>query len=237
MCALLFYVDLGIGKTTLSNELCVRWASEGYLADMFDVVILIPIRAVQQKSLKLVMVEHVGSLEAYQELESSLGAGCLIILEGLDEMAVKVLNDPFFNSVVEENTLFEEATVMITSRPHVCKNLLFSRKIEIVGFGEVQIKRFVEMSFSNDCSAAETFLKQVKDYPSLYGLCYVPLSLAMVIEIFRCNQKMLPSSLIRLYQLVILMVLHRQVKKDSRQIQSVTTIGSAQEVLFNITTV
>ena len=47
----------GIGKTTLANELCVRWARDRFLAEDFDAVVLIPLRSVQQGSLKDVIVK------------------------------------------------------------------------------------------------------------------------------------------------------------------------------------
>ena len=57
-----------------------------FIADKFDAVISIPLRLVQQKSLAEVLAEHIGK-EDYQKLIESLGSRCLIILEGLDEMA------------------------------------------------------------------------------------------------------------------------------------------------------
>ena len=41
---------VGIGKTTLANEICVKWAKrDGFLAEDFDVVILIPLMLGQLK--------------------------------------------------------------------------------------------------------------------------------------------------------------------------------------------
>ena len=74
----------GIGKTTLANEICLRWAMpncEDDLSDDFDTVLLIPMRCVQQRSLEQVMIEFIGE-EAYQQLKKSAGNRCLIILEG-----------------------------------------------------------------------------------------------------------------------------------------------------------
>ena len=48
----------GIGKTTLCHELCLRWARDGYLAEDFDVVALVPLRSVQQKSLEDTISEN-----------------------------------------------------------------------------------------------------------------------------------------------------------------------------------
>ena len=113
----------GIGKTTLVNEICVRWARDGFLAEDFDVVVLIPLRSVQERSVEEVMMEYIGE-ENYQQLKKSAGRRCLIILEGLDEIAVdRRQSDPFLLCLVKECTLLEDATIIITSRPHACEEI------------------------------------------------------------------------------------------------------------------
>ena len=77
----------GIGKTTLANKICLQWARDGFLADEFDAVILIPLRSVQRRSLEKVLMQHVGE-EDYPKLKKSAGNRCLLILEGFDEMLV-----------------------------------------------------------------------------------------------------------------------------------------------------
>ena len=108
----------GIGKTTLANEICLQWARDGFLSDEFDAVIMIPLRSVQERSLEKVMMEHVGE-EDYPKLKKSAGSRCLLILEGLDEMEVnRRQSDVILKRLIEENTLLEKATLLITSRPH-----------------------------------------------------------------------------------------------------------------------
>ena len=74
----------GIGKTTLANEICLKWATDGFLSEDFDAVVLIPMRCVQQRSLEEVIIEYIEE----EQLKKSAGSRCLIVLEGLDEMAV-----------------------------------------------------------------------------------------------------------------------------------------------------
>jgi len=203
----------GIGKTTLANEICLKWArGDGFLAKDFDAVILIPLRSVQQRSLEEVMMEYIGE-ENYQQLKKSAGSRCLIILEGFDEMAVECRqNDPFLIRLIKECIVLEEAIVIITSRPHACEGIDAGRRIEVVGFGKDEIREFVENSFSKDIELTE-FLQQLNDYPQLHSLCYVPMNLVMIVDIFHCNEKKLPSTLTELYRLFIVMTVKRQVKK------------------------
>ena len=203
----------GIGKTTLANEICLQWARDGFLADEFDAVIMIPLRSVQERSLEKVMMEHVGE-EDYPKLKKSAGSRCLLILEGLDEMEVnRRQSDVILKRLIDENTLLEKATLLLTARPHACEKLVVGRRIEVVGFGDKEIREFVENSFPNDVESVEEFMRQLTEYPQLHSLCYVPLNLVMIIDIFRFSQKKLPSTITELYRLFIVMILQREVVK------------------------
>ena len=203
----------GIGKTTLANEICLQWARDGFLADEFDAVIMIPLRSVQERSLEKVMMEHVGE-EDYLKLKKSAGSRCLLILEGLDEMEInRRQSDVILKRLIDENTLLEKATLLLTARPYACEKLVVDRRIEVVGFGNKEIREFVESSFPNDVESIEEFMRQLTEYPQLHSLCYVPLNLVMIIDIFRFSKKKLPSRLTELYRLFIVMILQREVVK------------------------
>ena len=222
---------VGIGKTTLINEICLKWARDGFLAEDFDIVVLIQLRSVQNMSLKEAIVEHIG-IESYKQMMDSAGSRCLIALEGLDEMAAeRRQTDPFLCSLYRRHPLLQEATIIITSRPHACEKLTVSRKIEVVGFGIEEIKEYIEMSLSNDTELVKKFLQQLGDYPHLLSICYVPMSLAMVVEIFTNHtQKILPLTLTELYQQFIVMLLQRELSKDSiNQPSSLTATSTVCE--------
>ncbi|XP_065908368.1 NACHT, LRR and PYD domains-containing protein 1-like isoform X2 [Dysidea avara] len=224
----------GIGKTTLVNEICVRWARDGFLVDLFDVVMLIPLRTVQQRPLEEVMAEHTRD-EAYQLVKKTDGSRCLIILDGLDEISVgHARNDAFLTRLIGF-TVLVKATILITSRPHACQELVANRTIEVVGFGEDQIKEFVTNVFSDDVQSVETFLQHLDNYSHIYELCYVPMSLVMVTQIFQYRQKSLPSTLTELYKLFIVMILCREKKKSiEKKVISPAIATTVEEKLHNI---
>ena len=144
----------GIGKTTLADELCVRWARDDFLAKDFDAVVLISLRSVQQRSLKDVIKREIGK-ENYQQLKKSAGSRCLIILEGLDEMGVdRRQNDPFLIRLIKECNKLQKATILITSRPHACEEIDAGRRVEVVGFGNDEIQEFVGKSFPQDVQSS-----------------------------------------------------------------------------------
>lgn len=200
-------------------------------------MIMIPLRSVQHASLEKVIEEHVGK-DSYEQLKESAGARCLIILEGLDEITFdRQQRDPFFVRLVKECTLFEEAKVLITSRPHACIQLKPGRRIEIMGFGKAQIKEYVEKSLP-DCQDVDTFLQHLEEKVYLRSLCYVPMNLIMIIEIFLCKNKQFPSTMTELYQTFVVMTLHKQLQrscKDNKSVISSATIISAnREALCKI---
>ena len=218
---------VGIGKTTMAHELCSRWAKDGFLAEDFDAVILIPLRSLQQRSLKDVIIKQIGE-ENYQLLQKSAGRRCLIILEGLDEMSDYCQkNDPFLVSLIKQCNELQEARVIITARPHACEDIAAGRRVEVVGFGKDEIREFVEHSFPNDIQSSKDFLKQLDEYPQLRSLCYIPLNLVILVDVFNCSEKKLPSTLTELYQVFIVMTMKRQVKKEKKPVSSTVAVAVA----------
>ena len=137
----------GIGKTTLAHEICIRWARDGFLSEDFDAVVLLPLRCVHQGSLEDVLVEFIGE-EDYQQMKKAVGNRCLIILEGLDEMAAeRQKSDRFFICLIKDCTVLEKSTILLTSRPHACGRLRADRQVEVIGFGVAEIEEFIKKSF------------------------------------------------------------------------------------------
>ena len=126
------------------------------------------------------------------------------------------ISDQFFVNLIKHCAVLEESTILITSRPHACSELDADRCVEVIGFGTDEIKEFIEKSFPNDDHSISELLQQLNDYPHLKSLCYSPLNLIMITDIFRSSQdKKLPSTLTKLYKLFLVMILHREVKKCS----------------------
>ena len=206
---------LGIGKTTLAEEICKKWVDgDQFLANTYEYVILIPLRWVQVRSLEEIMIEFVKDIEVYHELKRLRGSKCLIILEGLDEVSMKwQQNDETFKQLVVRKTIFESATIMITSRPHACNDLYskvrpMARKIEIVGFSKKQIIEYIEYKFCSSLTASK-FIKELEYFPHISSLCYIPLSLKMVAEIFFNNNESFPCYLTELYQKFVVLSIKR----------------------------
>ena len=221
----------------MANEICVQWARNRFLYDDFNIVILITLRTVQQRSLEDVVIRLIGE-KAYQLLKETLGAKCLIILEGLDETATEQRqNDLLLMKLVKDVPIeFVKTRIVITSRPNACQELKANRTIEIIGLGDKEIMEFVQKSFPDDTQSIEAFKIQLDEYPQLYSLCYVPMSLVMIVRIFKYKQQSLPSTLTELYRLFIVMTLIREEKKKpiTKHLASTTVVGAAEEILYKV---
>ena len=172
------------------------------------------LRLIQQQSTEQVFEELIGK-EAFQELAESQGTKCLIILEGLDEITRECQQSDNILTKLINSKMLQYSTIVVTSRPHACQELMkkANKIIEILGFGVKEITEFVQDSFPLDnTQSGEVFLQQLQEHPQLYSLCHVPISLAMIIDIFK-EMKSLPSTLTELYYRFMVMMLVRESGK------------------------
>ena len=170
--------------------------------------------------------------DAFQELKNSLGKKCLIILEGLDEITFKCQQSDKFLTELMDSKLFQYSTIVVTSRPHACQEILkkANKIIEILGFGDKEMKEFVRNSFEQDTTqSCEVFLQQLEEHPQLYSLCHVPISLAMIIDIFK-ETKSFPSTLTELYYQFIVMMLVRDSGKTQEKSQVPLGVPMKQKI-------
>ena len=190
----------GIGKSTLADEICCNWAQGiDFLSKDFDLVILIPLRTLQELTLKDKLLDVIGE-SAYDQLVKSIGSKFLIILEGLDEISLQwQKNDKFFVQLVRERGILEKAIIIITSRPHALIALYSdskiqkdARRIEIVGFGKQQIKEYVEQHCENP-ELSKSFMDQLERFPNISNMCYVPLCLKMIVQSFKHSNEIFPE--------------------------------------------
>ena len=188
------------------------------------------LRSIQQESTEQVFEELIGK-EAFQDLKKSLGRKCLIILEGLDEITLERQQSDEFLTKLINSKLLQYSTIVVTSRPHACQEVMkkANKIIEILGFGDKEMIEFVEDSFAQDITqSGKVFLQQLEEHPQLYSLCHVPISLAMIIDIFK-ETKTLPSTLTELYYRFTTMMLVR----ENQKIQDKTLVSSTVPMTQN----
>ena len=189
------------------------------------------LRSIQQQSTEQVFEELIGK-EALQQLKKSLGTKCLIILDGLDEITLKRQQSDNILTKLINSRILQYSTIVVTSRQHACQELMrkANKIIEILGFGHKQITEFVQDSIPMDkTQSGEVFLQQLEEHPQLYSLCHVPISLAMIIDIFK-EMKSLPSTLTELYYRFMVMMLIRESEKVKKK-SVIAVINNVEEIL------
>jgi len=177
------------------------------------------------------MIEHIG-VDAYYQLKKQLGRRCLLILEGLDEMSSeRRKTDELFQCLIKKEIMLD-ATLLITSRPQACQEIKSNRTIEVVGFSKEKITEYVNNTFHSDTQSVETFLDLLDKYPHVNSLCYVPLSLKIILEIFLYEEKKLPLTITELYRCFIVMKLQNEETKNTKiQVLSHVIPDSAKSML------
>ena len=217
----------GVGKTTLSWEICKRW-SEGTLFKQFSLILLLRLRDETVQTAKtfkdLVLYQCEERLEAIaQYLKDTNGKNTLVLLEGLDELPQHLLTKPsIFTRLLAGNDL-PGATILVTSRPSATAQLWkrwkkrISSHIEILGFTEENITAYVASILKRqEIPDFETYLSTA---PSIRQLMYIPLHSGIVVELYRMcrkSDKPLPTNKTALYTALIQTILTRYLAKHDK---------------------
>ena len=214
----------GVGKTTLSWEVCKRWA-EGILFKQYSLLLLLRLRdeTVQNAVAieDLVFYPYKERLEGItQYLKDTYGTNTLILLEGLDELPQHLLTRPsgsIFTRLLAGTDL-PDATILVTSRPSATAQLWkkwkqrITRHVEILGFTEDNITAYVASIL--DRQQLPAFNTYLCTAPSIRQLMYIPLHSGIIVELYRMRKhsdKPLPTNKTALYKALVDTILTRHL--------------------------
>ena len=214
----------GVGKTTLSWEVCKRWA-EGNLFEKYSLLLLLRLRDERVQNAvalrDLVLYPHEEELEGItQYLKSTNGTHTLILLEGLDELPQDLLTQPsgsIFTRLLAGEVL-PDTTILVTSRPSATAQLWkkwnqrITRHVEILGFTEDNIIAYVASIL--DPQQLPAFNTYLCTAPSIRQLMYIPLHSGIIVELYRMRKhsdKPLPTNKTALYKALVDTILTRHL--------------------------
>ena len=226
-CCVLVEGAPGVGKTTLSWEICRRWA-EGNLFDQYTLVLLLRLRieevqtAETLKSLVLYPCEErLDDITRY--LKDTGGSNTLIILEGLDELPQHLLTRPSIFTRLLAGTELPNATIMVTSRPSATAQLWkqwkqrISKHVEITGFTEENITAYAASILGPH--QLPDFNTYISTAHSIKQMMYIPLHSGIVVELYRMHRntdKSLPTTKAALYTNLVRTILTRHLAKHPK---------------------
>ena len=232
----------GVGKSTLAWQLGRRWGKKKILQH-FQLVIVLRLRDERvQKAHTISELFYHPDPDIQQAvakwMSTTLGDNVLLILDGYDELPseLQVGDGSMIGRIIKGEEL-PKLTVLVTSRPSANRNLYQlcgiqekCQYIEVVGFGEEEIREYIEHAFKHNLELKEQFLMYIEQRPHIHSLMYVPINCAIVAELFREHKGKPPETLTEVYTALTNTLLQRHEQK----IKEDTPVGmTLTGMLFN----
>ncbi len=220
----------GGGKTTLSWELCRRWANGEVWTD-YSLVVLLRLRDENvQEAVNLVDLFQYEDTQTFRCIDCIIrrnhGQGILFILEGLDELPPSLREkDSIFMKLITGH-LLPASTVLVTTRPWAVWDLPLTcssridQFIEILGFSSEEIQEYIDLVIKD--GAPPELREYINSNPRISSAMYNPLHARIVVEVYReCHDEsksIFPNTTTELYtaysRVLIIRYLHENLESD-----------------------
>ena len=203
----------GIGKTTLSKEICVRWAKDKLLcSDKLVFLLFLRDPAVQKITNEEQLIEYFTKSPSevtliHQYVKEKCGAGVTLIIDGFDELNVNSCCKSFFTRLMKRK-LLNKARIVMTSRPSAsfCFHEIVDKHVEILGLDKSTREQYVNEALKNYPDYPKNLKKLQKHfqrYPNIDVVCYIPLVLNIMIFLI-CVLEYFPLTTTEMYTSIIL---------------------------------
>ena len=209
----------GIGKTLLIKEIAYRWAM-GEILGGIELVFLIYFRNPHlpevnslEQLLRLfnIPTKMISTVNDY--IFKYSGQNVAFLMDGYDEYPSSLRENTFIVDIIMRKCL-SKSTVLVTSRPTATAALhsYVDKRIEILGLAEEDRKRYISESLSDLPGKEHELYKYLKQQPTINGLCFVPLHLAILLHLFR--EDSLPETLTEMNESFIIHTVYRYLKRN-----------------------
>ena len=226
----------GSGKSTLVQRMCHDW-SVGRFAQDYKVVIQVTLRSLpkdQKLSLEDLIFTSVGDAAIVQEVTDFItahqGQGVLFIFDGFDELSEEMHEKSPVHDIITGH-LAPHSSFMVTTRPIAAESLYHrvDRRVEISGFGEEEVEKFIREYFASNPSAGEKLLSTLSRRPHIMNLCFTPLLCLMVCYVTSLDDDS-PELLLSLHQLFECVIIHT-INHNLKRLGKKKHTDSLQDVL------
>ena len=226
----------GSGKSTLVQQMCHDW-SVGRFAQDYKIVIQVTLRSLpkdQKLSLEDLIFTSVEDAAVVQEVTDYVtahqGQGVLFIFDGFDELSEEMREKSPVHDIITGH-LAKHSSFIVTTRPISAKSLYHcvDRRVEISGFGDEEVKKFIREYFASfNPSAGEKLLSSLSRLPHIRNLCYVPLMCLMVCYVTSHGDDSAELlSLHQLFECLITSTINHNLERAGRKERA----GSLQDVI------
>ena len=214
----------GSGKTTLVKRMCRDWANGSFAQDS-KAVIQVVLRSLPKRddlAIEDMVLTSVGDKEEAADIAQYVhdcqGDGVVFILDGFDELPEEMRQSSIVQDILEGH-LAPKASFLITSRPISAQSLypLVDRRIEVTGFGEKEVEKYMTDYFAtSNAAVGEELISTLRSRPTIRNLCFVPLLLRMVCFMASFG-KALPRTMHELFEGLVILTVNRNLEKANRK--------------------
>ena len=226
----------GSGKSTLVQRMCHDWLVRRFAQD-YEVVIQVTLRSLpkdQKLSLEDLIFTSVGDAVIVQEVTDFItahqGQGVLFIFDGFDELSEEMREKSPVRDIITGH-LAPHSSFMVTTRPIAAESLYHcvDRRVEISGFGEAEVEKFIVEYFASNPSAGKKLLSTLSRRPHIMNLCFTPLHLLMVCYVTSLSDDS-PELLLSPHQLFECVVIHT-INHNLERVGRKEHAGSLKDVI------
>ena len=214
----------GSGKTTLVKRMCRDWGNGSFAQDS-KAVIQVVLRSLPKRD-ELTIEDMVLTSVANRNVAADIaeyvdrydGDGVVFILDGFDELPEEMRQSSIVRDILK-GRLAPKASFLITSRPISAQSLypLVDRRIEVTGFGEKEVEKYVTDYFAaSNAAVGEELISTLHSRPTIRNLCFVPLLLRMVC-FMASFEKALPRTMHELFEGLVILTVNRNLEKANRK--------------------
>ena len=234
--------DPGSGKTTLTLQICKRWA-KGELSTK-ESLIWVPLRCHElagNTNDLFELFERLGcpvpGMKEYAQQNN--GEGLVLILDGWDELPNQLQAKSLFNDIVfSKISMFFYSTIIVTSRPSCSESIakvvqLRKAHYQILGFSPHNSELYIKHYFSNDLQSAELLIALLKGREYLRRHFYIPITVAIMCYVYsHSDDGEIPETLSKLYEHFVLLYICSNVPDTCRKdIEEFNTLSDVPEIL------
>ena len=186
----------GIGKSTLCWQLCRLWREDKML-HKWEIMVIVELRNERARKAKSLYdlfyyFNDKTRLAIEEEIKRREGDGLFLLLDGYDELSKQQLNELSIIHKILTSQLIPKATIVVTSRPVAITALpaefqleVENQHIEISGFNESDIHKYITLACEDNYYLLQDFRSYVFYNRFVFSVMYNPLHCTIVTELYR----------------------------------------------------